>query len=105
MPGPIGTGREGEPRGVYGPEGRVQAATGLSSSRLAPERCARLVLAAAARGLPEAWIARHPVLLLGYLRQYAPRLAWRVLDAVPPLAILAATTPSLSMLTSKSLTS
>lgn len=52
---------------LHRPQGRIiQNATG-ASNRIAPERCARLIAAAMAHGLDEAWIARHPVLAVGEL--------------------------------------
>ena len=57
--------------------GRPQggAAVATDPTRMPTRRVADLILAAAAHGLPEAWIARHPVLLFSYLSQYAPGLA------------------------------
>lgn len=34
--------------------------------------------------LQEAWIAKHPVLLMGYLQQYLPQVAQAVLRKVGP---------------------
>ncbi|GFR45808.1 hypothetical protein Agub_g7264 [Astrephomene gubernaculifera] len=83
-PGPLATGSEEAPRVVFGPTGRiVQNATG-AANRLEPGRAAQLIAAAAAHGLDEVWIARHPVLAVGYIFQLLPRLGWRLLKKVGP---------------------
>lgn len=64
-PGPVATGSEATPRVVYGPTGRiVQNATG-SPNRNDPARCVEMIANAAAHGVDEAWIAKHPVLGMG----------------------------------------
>lgn len=69
-PGPVATGSQESPRVVYGPKARiVQNATG-SSNRLDPARAAHLIANAAAHGVDEAWIARHPVLAMGESEEY-----------------------------------
>ncbi len=68
-PGPISTGSPDAPRGIYGPTGLQQTAAGAgagsSKGKVTPERCAELIANATAHGVDEAWIAKHPVLLLG----------------------------------------
>jgi dehydrogenase/reductase SDR family protein 7 len=84
-PGPLATGGDGKPRLVYGPRGLIQqAATGMSKKRVATARAADLIARAAFHKLDECWIAYHPVLLLGYLMQYAPSLGMAVLKRVGP---------------------
>ena len=84
-PGPFEPRPGGRQRSVFGPRGRVaQAHTGLSSNKVAVDRAADLIVTAAHHGLPEVWIARHPVLLMGYLMQYWPWAGGRVLARVGP---------------------
>lgn len=84
-PGPLATGGGGKPRMVYGPNGQIeQAATGMSKNRVSAEKAAELIAAAAYHKLDEAWIAFHPVLLLGYLMQYVPTVGMAVLKKVGP---------------------
>lgn len=66
-PGPINSeGEGGSARSVYGTAGRVPLpAQPRSSKKVDMPRCTQLVCAAAAHGVDEAWIARHPVLLAG----------------------------------------
>ncbi|GLC37615.1 hypothetical protein PLESTB_001667600 [Pleodorina starrii] len=83
-PGPVATGSAEAPRVVYGPTGRItQNATG-SSNRLDPARAAQLIASAAAHGVDEAWMARHPVLAMGYIFQLLPRLGWSLLKKIGP---------------------
>ncbi|KXZ46596.1 hypothetical protein GPECTOR_42g807 [Gonium pectorale] len=83
-PGPVATGSEEAPRVVYGPTGRiVQNATG-AANRLDPARAAQLIANAAAHGVDEAWMAKHPVLAVGYIWQLLPRLGWSLLKKVGP---------------------
>ncbi|EFN55180.1 hypothetical protein CHLNCDRAFT_134329 [Chlorella variabilis] len=84
-PGPLATGLDGKPRVVYGASGLImQANTGMSKKRVSAGRAAELIARAAYHGLDECWIAYHPVLLLGYLMQYAPWLGMKVLKRVGP---------------------
>jgi hypothetical protein len=66
-PGPIATGEPGTPRSVYGPEGLIteHEERGGKKSRMNPARVAELIVRATYHGLDTAWIAKHPVLLLG----------------------------------------
>lgn len=66
-PGPVATGTEGMPRNVFSAEGLTakHEERGGAKKRLAPKRVAELIARAAYNGLDTAWIARHPVLLLG----------------------------------------
>ena len=82
-PGPLATGSEAKPRVVYGAGGLItQGATGMSQRRVSAQRAAALIATAAYHRLDECWIAFHPVLLLGYLMQYAPWLGMLVLKRV-----------------------
>ena len=87
-PGPIQTGSESSPRMVYGPRGLVQkhstTGTGLSSKRLPATLVAELIGAATWHDMNEAWMAFHPVLLIGYLSQYIPPLAKAILAKIGP---------------------
>lgn len=84
-PGPFASGEGAAPRSVYGPRGRIaQAHTGISSNRVPLGRAADLIVTAAYHGVGEAWIARHPVLMLGYLMQYAPGAGAAVMRRVGP---------------------
>lgn len=84
-PGPLAPAPGAPPRMVWGPTGMVPAAmeNAASRSRVSLERAAALIVRAAAAGDVRAcWIARHPVLLIGYLTQYFPSLADAVLARV-----------------------
>jgi dehydrogenase/reductase SDR family member 7 len=84
-PGPLATGNDGKPRVVYGANGLIQQAnTGMSKKRVHATRAAELIAAAAYYKLDEAWIAFHPVLLMGYLMQYMPSLGMKVLKKIGP---------------------
>ncbi|XP_012378392.1 dehydrogenase/reductase SDR family member 7 isoform X2 [Dasypus novemcinctus] len=49
---------------------------GDQSYKMATSRCVRLMLICMANDLKEVWIADHPFLLMAYLGQYMPTLAW-----------------------------
>ncbi|CAG9465525.1 unnamed protein product [Pedinophyceae sp. YPF-701] len=86
-PGPIGTGTESNPRTVFGKDGvtMVQSGgTGMSKSRLTPPRAAQLIVAAAAAGMDEVWLAKNPVLAIGYIFQFLPGLGWAIMKLVGP---------------------
>lgn len=84
-PGPVSAGPGSPPRSVYGARGLVvHDETGGKGGRVAAERAATLVASAAAHGVDEAWICRHPVLLMGYLMRLCPRLAMLILRKVGP---------------------
>lgn len=82
-PGPIAG---ASTRSVFGPFGRVQKKEEQSgqSNKVSMERCCELVSRAAACGVHEAWIARHPVLLMGYLTRYCPSAANWLLRKIGP---------------------
>ncbi|KAM6202626.1 dehydrogenase/reductase SDR family member 7 [Rhynchocyon petersi] len=52
---------------------------GDQSYKMATSRCARLMLISMANDLKEVWISDHPFLLVSYLGQYMPTLAWWVI--------------------------
>jgi dehydrogenase/reductase SDR family member 7 len=89
LPGPIATGTDDKPRVIFGASG-VQAppAPGApkrsKKGRLDPGRCADLVLAAAAHGRDEAWLSRHPVLLLMHVMQFLPPAGRALMRMVGP---------------------
>ncbi|PNW86961.1 hypothetical protein CHLRE_02g103100v5 [Chlamydomonas reinhardtii] len=83
-PGPVATGSEETPRVVYGANGRIVQNNTGASNRLDPARAAQLIASAAAHGVDEAWIAKHPVLAVGYIWQLLPALGWRLLKKVGP---------------------
>jgi dehydrogenase/reductase SDR family protein 7 len=88
-PGPIATGTVDKPRVIFGADG-VQAppAPGApkrsKKGRLDPGRCAELVLAAAGHGVDEAWLSRHPVLLLMHVMQFFPAAGRALMRVVGP---------------------
>ncbi|KAK9819730.1 hypothetical protein WJX72_001706 [[Myrmecia] bisecta] len=84
-PGPVCAADDSRPRSVYGPDGLKQQAAAVSTSGKMPlPRVVELMLRAAYHKLDECWIARHPVLLMGYLMQYCPTLGLRVLRWLGP---------------------
>jgi dehydrogenase/reductase SDR family protein 7 len=85
-PGPLAAPEGAPARRVFGAAGPVAApgGTGLSGNRVTVERAAELISTATYHGMREVWIARHPVLLLGYLSQYAPWAAAAVMRRVGP---------------------
>eukprot|EP00199_Chlamydomonas_sp_CCMP681_P002667 CAMPEP_0119109782 /NCGR_PEP_ID=MMETSP1180-20130426/23323_1 /TAXON_ID=3052 ORGANISM="Chlamydomonas cf sp, Strain CCMP681" /NCGR_SAMPLE_ID=MMETSP1180 /ASSEMBLY_ACC=CAM_ASM_000741 /LENGTH=342 /DNA_ID=CAMNT_0007095743 /DNA_START=116 /DNA_END=1144 /DNA_ORIENTATION=+ len=84
-PGPVAALPGAAPRAVYGPTGLIsQAGEKSSSGRMAPQRYVELVAAAAAHGVDEAWIAKHPVLAIAYIVQLVPRLGAFLLKKVGP---------------------
>ncbi|NP_001085784.2 dehydrogenase/reductase (SDR family) member 7 L homeolog [Xenopus laevis] len=46
------------------------------SHKMATSRCAQLILITAANNLKETWISAQPILIIYYLWQYIPTLAW-----------------------------
>ncbi|EIE23214.1 NAD(P)-binding protein [Coccomyxa subellipsoidea C-169] len=91
-PGPIATGTEGTPRNVFSAQvltKPVHLSTheerGGAKKRLSPPRVAELIARAAYNRADVAWIARHPVLLLGYLCQYWPTLGIWIMKKIGPL--------------------
>ncbi|KAL6761352.1 hypothetical protein V8C86DRAFT_2536220 [Haematococcus lacustris] len=88
-PGPVAA-SPGPPRAVYGPQGLQQqtgAAAATSSAdkaRMPAARCVELIAAAAAHGVDEAWISRHPVLALAYVYQLLPTVGWFLLKKIGP---------------------
>ncbi|XP_072970940.1 uncharacterized protein [Typha angustifolia] len=73
-PGPI------ETPGLSGAGSSGQS--GSSEKRVSAERCAELTIIAATHGLKEAWISDQPILLVMYLAQYMPTIAYWFLDRV-----------------------
>ena len=82
-PGPIAGAAE---RTVFGATGKVQKIESVESNKKkVPDwRCCQLICDAAAHNVPEAWIARHPVLAIAYLMQYVPTAATALLARVGP---------------------
>ncbi|KAG1664699.1 hypothetical protein FOA52_006674 [Chlamydomonas sp. UWO 241] len=80
-PGPVSSGSDVPvERRVYGPTGMVSRTEEPNpKGKVAPQRYAQLVANAAAAGLDECWIAKHPVLLVGHIIQFVPRLGWALL--------------------------
>ena len=52
--------------------------------RLPARRCAQLIVQAGAHDMMEAWISYQPILLLLYVMQYVPALAFYVVNKVGP---------------------
>ena len=77
-PGPIATGTEGTPRNVFGAEKLTakHEERGGARKRLAPPRVAELIARAAYNRTDVAWIARHPVLLLGVFLMFFILIKW-----------------------------
>lgn len=53
------------------------------------EKCAELIVKAAANDMREVWISTQPVLLMLYLMQYFPELGFAVIDRVGPKRVKA----------------
>ncbi|CAL5222280.1 g4619 [Coccomyxa viridis] len=86
-PGPVATGSEATPRNVFSSQGLTakHEERGGSKKRLSPARVAELIARAAYNRLDMCWIAKHPVLLLGYLCQYWPTFGIWVMKKIGPL--------------------
>eukprot|EP00892_Ulva_mutabilis_P004882 jgi/Ulvmu1/2766/UM014_0224.1 len=82
-PGPIAG---ADTRTVFGPYGKfIKEEDESGQSKKVPmDRCCELVSRAAAFGVQEAWIARHPVLLVGYLCLFFPIAAEWLIKKVGP---------------------
>ena len=82
-PGPIAG---ADTRTVFGPRGKVlkEEEKAGQGKKVPMERCCDLICRAAAFGVQEAWIARHPVLLVGYLTQYFPWASEWLLKRIGP---------------------
>lgn len=76
-PGPVATGAEGTPRNVFGASALTakHEERGGLKKRLPPQRVAELIACAAYNRLDMAWIAKHPVLLLGACTARSPFVA------------------------------
>ncbi|XP_062325584.1 dehydrogenase/reductase SDR family member 7 [Osmerus eperlanus] len=57
-------------------EKSVSTAAGDQQHKMPTSRCVRLILVGMANGIKEMWIAQQPFLLLYYVWQYMPTLAW-----------------------------
>jgi dehydrogenase/reductase SDR family protein 7 len=57
---------------------------GQKDKRLPARRCAELIVQAGAHDLMEAWVSYQPILLLLYVMQYLPALAFYVVNKVGP---------------------
>ena len=83
-PGPIHS-DESEARMVYGKDGLIpQKNTSNSKKRVPVKVVASLVAKAAYHKLDECWISNHPILLMGYLVEYLPKVAMRLLKKIGP---------------------
>ncbi|KAL8168767.1 UNVERIFIED_CONTAM: Dehydrogenase/reductase SDR member 7 [Gekko kuhli] len=60
---------------------------GDESHKMATERCVRLTLVSMVNDLKEAWISEQPYLTAYYLSQYAPTLAWWLMNRMGPRRI------------------
>ena len=102
-PGPVATGAPGQPRVTFGATLGTSALGGGKSdaaghhaagtpekARLSLREATAWTLAAGAHGVREAWVARHPILLLLFISQYCPLLAGTIIDARGPKRVLAA---------------
>lgn len=79
--------QEGIVRNVFGPQGLIQSPAGASrrsSKHMAPQRVAELVVRAAVHKVDKCWIAKHPVLLMGYINQYFPKLGLEIMKQIGP---------------------
>ncbi|CAI5513094.1 unnamed protein product [Closterium sp. Naga37s-1] len=102
-PGPIAT--EGSAEGAIKSASKPSAdqahaaAAGEDEkdSRMPASRCAELIVSAAAWRLEEAWISRHPVLLLMYLAQYFPATCSMLFRKIGPKRVQALKTGSSNM--------
>ncbi|CAK9227206.1 unnamed protein product [Sphagnum troendelagicum] len=74
-PGPIETSTSKAPRS--------------KEPRMSVEKCAELIVKAAANDMREVWISTQPVLLMLYLMQYFPELGLAVMDRVGPKRVKA----------------
>ncbi|KAL0052302.1 hypothetical protein WJX82_011685 [Trebouxia sp. C0006] len=85
-PGPVATGSLEQPRAIYNGTGLITASSSDkgSSKRMSPPRVAELIGKATYHRVDECWIARHPVLLMGYLMQYFPSLGIAVMKLIGP---------------------
>lgn len=85
-PGPVATGSPEQPRAIYNGTGLITTSSGDkgSSKRMSPPRVAELIGKATYHRVDECWIARHPVLLMGYLMQYFPSLGIAVMKKIGP---------------------
>ncbi|KAL0036520.1 hypothetical protein WJX77_011154 [Trebouxia sp. C0004] len=85
-PGPVATGSPEQPRAIYNGAGLIttNSSNKGSSKRMSPPRVAELIGKATYHRVDECWIARHPVLLMGYLMQYFPSLGIAVMKKIGP---------------------
>jgi len=85
-PGPIDVGEEAtSTRMVYGADGLMQQKNTSKSKKRVPVKVAAALIAKAAYyKLDECWISNHPVLLMGYIMQYMPSIAMKILKRIGP---------------------
>ena len=82
-PGPVAGGSS---RMVFGAQGRVEKQETAKENRkkIPAARCCDLICRAAAHCVQEAWIAKHPVLAIAYVKCVVPPLATKLLHQVGP---------------------
>ncbi|GMH33602.1 hypothetical protein BSKO_01436 [Bryopsis sp. KO-2023] len=87
-PGPLASSPDGSdpPRVVFGSNGLIseKIETGAGGKRLEPDRAIELIATAMRNNLAECWIAKHPVLFIGYLFQFFPSLGWWLMERYGP---------------------
>ena len=85
-PGPVSSGSEVPvTRSVFGPSGMItRNEEPKPKGKINPKRYAQLVANAAAHEVDECWIAKHPVLAVGHLNQFIPRLGYMLLKKIGP---------------------
>ena len=85
-PGPVSSGSDVPvTRSVFGPSGMItRTEEPKAKGKTNPKRYAQLVANAAAHGVDECWIAKHPVLAVAHIQQYIPRLGYALLKKIGP---------------------
>lgn len=85
-PGPVSSGSEVPvTRSVFGPSGMItRNEEPKAKGKIHPKRYAQLVANAAAHGVDECWIAKHPVLAMAHVQQFIPTLGYTVLKKIGP---------------------
>lgn len=84
-PGPVDLGEGTQPRKVFGKHGLIeQKNTSKTSKRVSIDMFTKLALRAVYNKVEECWISKHPVLLMGYVMQFFPKLGMSILKKIGP---------------------
>eukprot|EP01025_Chloroclados_australasicus_P003426 TRINITY_DN10806_c0_g1_i1.p3 TRINITY_DN10806_c0_g1~~TRINITY_DN10806_c0_g1_i1.p3 ORF type:complete len:180 (-),score=17.82 TRINITY_DN10806_c0_g1_i1:364-831(-) len=83
-PGPVASAQTDAKRTVYGPKGLITQDAGSQKGKVQHQRAVDLIALSVYKRLQEVWIAKHPVLGLGYFMQFVSFVGWKILNKFGP---------------------